>query len=52
VVGSKQEPENFEGEPKDTLESEISGLGGGTFPFPSAEETTVEVTGKSSETRF
>ena len=52
VVGSKQEPENLEGEPKDTLFTEVDSLAGGIFPFTSVEETVLEVTGKSAETRF
>jgi hypothetical protein len=52
VVGAKQEPESFEGEAKDTLESEIDGLGGREFPLPSTEETVEEVTSKPYETRF
>jgi hypothetical protein len=52
AVGSKQEPENFEGEPKDIFETEINSLAEQTFPFPSTEQTTEEVTSKSYETRF
>jgi len=50
--GASQEPEEFEGGPKDTLETELDGLGSGTFPFPSVEETTATVKGASSEVRI
>ncbi len=39
--------ESFEGGPTDTLHTEINGLGGGTFPFPSVEITTATVKGPS-----
>jgi hypothetical protein len=43
--------ESFEGGPKDTLQTEINGLGGGTFPFPSVEITTATVKGPSGVIR-
>jgi hypothetical protein len=43
--------ESFEGGPKDTLETEINGLGGGTFPFPSVEITTATAKGPSATLR-
>jgi|GEM_PF-3091850 len=49
--GASQIPEEFEGEPKDTLETELDGLGSGTFPFPSVEETTATTKGASVELR-
>jgi hypothetical protein len=51
ATASKQDPEQFEGGPKDTLETEIDGLGGGTFPFASTEVTTMTVKGASTELR-
>jgi hypothetical protein len=51
ATGSKQDPEKFEGGPKDTLVTEINGLGGGTFPFSSVEITEATVKGPSSELR-
>jgi hypothetical protein len=50
--GASQTPEKFEGGPKDTLETELDGLGSGTFPFPSVEETTATVKGASVEVRI
>lgn len=47
----KQEPEKLDGGPKDTLETEIDGVGGGTFPFSSTESTTATVKGASVELR-
>lgn len=52
ATGKVQEPEKFEGEPADTLKTEINGLGFGTFPFASTEVTTATVKGKSAETRL
>jgi hypothetical protein len=51
ATGAKQEPESFEGGPKDTLETEINGLGFGTFPFASTEVTTATVKGAATEVR-
>jgi len=51
ATGAKQEPESFEGGLKDTLETEINGLGGGTFPFASTEVTTATVKGASASIR-
>jgi hypothetical protein len=49
--GSKQNPEKFEGLAKDTLETEINGLGGGTFPFPSTQTQTSKIEGAALEVR-
>jgi len=51
ATGKAQEPESFEGGPKDTLQAEINGLGGGTFPFASVEITEAKVKGESAELR-
>jgi hypothetical protein len=39
-AAGKQQPTKLEGEPEDTLKSEIDGLGGGAFPFGSTESLT------------
>jgi hypothetical protein len=41
--GGKQVPTKLEGEPEDTLKSEINGLGSGTFPFATTQSATVTV---------
>lgn len=52
AAGEEQLPEKFEGGPTQTLQTEINGLGAGTFPFASVEITTAAVKGKSAETRL
>jgi len=39
-LGGKQVPTKLEGQPEDTLKSEINGLGAGTFPFATTESVT------------
>jgi hypothetical protein len=52
ATGKTQEPESFEGGTKNKLETEINGLGGGTFPFASTEVTTATIKGTSLELRL
>ncbi len=42
-AGGKQVPTKLEGQPEDTLKSEINGLGAGTFPFATTESVTETV---------
>jgi hypothetical protein len=44
ATGGKQEPTKLEGQPEDTLKSEINNLGSGSFPFGATESVTM--TGK------
>lgn len=42
-AGGKQEPTKLEGGPEDTLNSEIDGLGSGTFPFATTLSATATI---------
>jgi hypothetical protein len=50
--GSKQDPESLQGGSKDTLATEIDGLGGGTFPFSSTLTKSDNVKGAAKEVRM
>jgi hypothetical protein len=49
--GSTQEFEKFNGTEQVNLQTEIDGLGGGTFPFKSTEDTTATVKGTAYEVK-
>jgi hypothetical protein len=49
AAGAKQEPKMFEGGGRQTLLTEINGLGGGTFPFATTLATTMTIKGADIE---